>query len=73
MEGINWKDVWARTAKTFVQAFVAAVPVSAIVASVQNLDWSALGQLATAGTLAGVAAVLAFVWNTLLEWTKTEA
>lgn len=70
MEGINWRDVWARTAKTFVQAFVASVPVAAIVASVQSADWSAVGQLAVSGALAGVAAVLAFVWNTLLEWSR---
>ena len=64
MTGINWTDVLARGAKTFVAAFLAVVPVAAVT----TLDYSTL----KAGALAGVAAVITVVWNILLQWSSSE-
>lgn len=59
---MNWKDVLVRAAKTFVQVFLTAFPVTALM----GLDVSALQVAAlSAGASAG-----AIVWNAALEWSR---
>jgi hypothetical protein len=72
MGAVNWKDVLARTVKTFVQAFIGVVPVTAISAAISEGDLSQIAALGLAGAAAGIAAVVAFIWNALLGWSQTE-
>lgn len=65
MGGVNWKDAAVRAVKTFVQAFIAAVPATLLL---DDLD--ALPDLLYAGVVAGGAAALAYVWNVLLTWSN---
>lgn len=70
MNSVNWKDVLIRTVKTFVAA---ALPLLSTVPSlVASGEFDTLPTLAAAAGLAGAAAVITFVWNTLLQWTEAE-
>ena len=65
---MNWKDTLVRAAKTFVQSFV-AILIAAQVDGVSDLfDPSLYDQAA----VAGVAAVLSFIQNTLNQIDTTK-
>jgi len=49
---INLQDVWVRARKTFIQAFIPALP--------------ATGELTTTGLIAAGAAAASAVWNAVL-------
>ena len=68
MNNVNWRDALTRAVKTFVQA---AIPLAATVPGmVAEGTFDALpAVLGTAG-LAGAAAVIALVWNVLLDWSR---
>ena len=57
----NWKDILVRAGKTFVQSFIAILMASQIEGVADLLDPSLYDQAA----VAGIAAVLSFVQNTL--------
>jgi hypothetical protein len=61
MDAIQWPDVFARAAKTFVQIFVTSMPVGALLA----LDVTA----AKAAALSAAGAALALLWNAALQWS----
>lgn len=62
MNSVDFRDAAIRAAKTAVAAFIAVVPATAIVngdvASIKN------------GLIVAGAAVVTFVWNVLLDWTR---
>ncbi len=60
---MDWKDIARRAGKTFVQVFLTAFPVTALV----ELDVPALKVAA----LAAAAAALAWLWNAALEWSRS--
>lgn len=59
---MNYKDVAIRAAKTFAQAFLAALSVSVV--GVADLD------TAKAALIAAVAAGVAAAWNAILNYKK---
>lgn len=66
--GVDVKDALIRAAKTFVAA---AIPLlSGVPALVSKGDFSALPAIGIAAGLAGAAAVITFVWNALLDWSR---
>jgi hypothetical protein len=67
MGTVNWKDAAIRAVKTFVQAFIVAVPSAAILAE----DLDSVEKLLYGGLVAGGAAALAYIWNVLLTWSKS--
>ncbi|MBR3552930.1 MAG: hypothetical protein IKN72_06035 [Clostridia bacterium] len=64
MNKINWKDVAARTVKTFVAAFAPAISIDLLygISDAKGLAKGALAMLISAAS-AGITAV----WNMLLE------
>ena len=68
MNGVDFKDAVVRAAKTFVAA---AVPMlSGVPALVSAGDFETLPVVFGAAGLAGAAAVITFIWNVLLDWTR---
>ena len=57
----NWKDILVRAGKTFVQAFIAILIAAQVDGVADLLDPSLYDQAA----VAGVAALLSFIQNTL--------
>ncbi len=65
---VDWKDAAIRAAKTFVAA---AIPIAApIPTMVANGDVETVPAIAITAALAGAAAVITFVWNVLLDWSR---
>ena len=64
MKDINWKDVAARTAKTFVAVFLGSLCVNVDFA---NVDSKVLARTIFATLLSAVSAGITAVWNLLLE------
>jgi hypothetical protein len=58
------RDILERAAKTFVQAFLSAVPVEIVIG----------GQLPAlrGAVIAAGAAALSVVWNAALQWASTD-
>lgn len=69
MNTVNFKDAIIRGAKTFVQAFIPAAAAVPILVAKGDLD-GALLLLGAAG-LAGSSALIAFIWNVLLDWSRS--
>ena len=68
MNDVNFKDALVRALKTFVAT---AIPLlTGVPALVSNGDFQAIPATATAAGLAGAAAVITFVWNVLLDWSR---
>jgi len=68
MNDVNFKDALVRALKTFVAT---AIPLlTGVPALVSNGDIQAIPATATAAGLAGAAAVITFVWNVLLDWSR---
>ena len=68
MNSVDFKDAGIRAAKTFVAA---AVPLAASVpAAVSSGNFSTIPTTLTVAGLAGAAAVITFVWNVLLDWSR---
>jgi len=63
---LNWKDIVERTAWTFVQGFVSAIPVG-----FSLTDFTSMKILAIAGLTGGIAAVLAFLKNLAKQHLET--
>ena len=57
------RDILVRASKTFVQTFLGAYPVSALM----GLDISTL----ESATLAAAAATLSVFWNAALNWARS--
>jgi len=69
METINVRDALVRALKTFVAA---AIPLlSGVPALVNTGDFDALPAAFTAAGLAGAAAVITFVWNLMLDYSRS--
>lgn len=64
MKRINWKDVAARTVKTFVAVFLGSLCVNV---DLQGVDSKALARALFATLLSAVSAGITAVWNVLLE------
>lgn len=66
---MNWRDVVARAAWTFLQVFIASFLVAGedIINLIFNADWSSLWVLVVATSLAGVAAGLSAVKTIVVE------
>ena len=63
MKNVNWKDVAARAAKTFIEAFVAFVGAELAGMDLFSIDkgmWAAVG-------VSAVAAGISAVWNGMIE------
>ena len=69
MKSVNIRDAAVRALKTFVQAFIPAA--AAVPAMVAKGDLEGAQLLLGAGLLAGSAALIAFVWNILLDWSRS--
>ena len=68
MNSVDFKDAGIRAAKTFVAA---AIPLlSGVPALVSSGDFSTLPSVFAVAGLAGAAAVITFVWNVLLDWSR---
>ena len=70
MKKINWKDIFVRLAKTFVQAFI---PYLLALGDIKNItigDWQTFYGTATAALLAGASAGICAVWNLIIEIVK---
>lgn len=68
MDRLFNKDALVRAAKTFVAA---AIPLLAgVPAAVSAGDLETLPTAFAAAGLAGAAAVITYVWNVLLDWTR---
>lgn len=67
MKKVDWKDIWKRSGKTFVQAFVAAVSIEQL-GAVTDLESAKvfLRSMMVAGLSAGVSAV----WNMVTSCLK---
>lgn len=68
MPNVNWRDAAIRALKTFVQAAIPAM--AGVPALVAEGDFDPVPALAMSAALAGSAAVIAFVWNVLLDWSR---
>ena len=64
MKSINWKDVAARTVKTFVAVFLGLLSVNV---DLQGVDSKVLARVLFATLLSAVSAGITAVWNLLLE------
>ena len=70
MGNVDWRDAALRAVKTFVQA---AIPLAATVPTlVESGNVEGVPAVLSSAGLAGAAAVIAFVWNVLLDWSRTE-
>ena len=61
--GIDWQDIAKRAAKTFLQAFIASIPVDAAFLAGGWTVWRA-------ALLSAAAAGISAVMNLALEWLK---
>lgn len=66
MGSVNWKDAAIRAVKTFVQAFIVAVPATFLTGDLDDVPALLYG-----GAVAGGAAAVAYIWNVLLTWSKS--
>lgn len=66
---MDWKDIAARAAWTFLQAFLAVILVAgeSIIDLLFNADWTQLWTLVLATTLAAVAAGLSALKTLIVE------
>lgn len=65
MKRIDWKNVLARAAKTFVQAFVASLSMEQLVAAA---DAGGPGAVLRPMLVAGFSAGISAVWNMVQEY-----
>lgn len=59
-KNLGWSDIGERTAKTFVEAFLATVATSNIL---NVSDWHSLKTALISTVIAGLAAGISAVWN----------
>lgn len=64
---INWKDLLGRVGKTFVQAFIGAVSVDALIGVT---DLETFKRIAAGLAVAGISAGISAVWNLAQAWAK---
>ena len=62
---IDYKDLFKRAYKTFIQAFLATFSLG--ITGIAFTDLSALYTLATSAAVAGLAAVFSFIGNWIFE------
>lgn len=70
LKEIDWINVAERVAKTFIEAFVAAVAASNIF---EVHDGESLKTAILSTAIAGISAGVSALWNLLCEVTKGEA
>lgn len=62
-KSIDWQDILCRAAKTFLQAFIASIPVDAVFLAG---GWTVWRSALLSAAAAGISAVM----NLILEWLK---
>jgi hypothetical protein len=67
--GIDWQDIAKRAAKTFLQAFVASIPVDA---ALLTGGWNVLRATLLSAAAAGLSAVMNLAIAKLQEWLREE-
>lgn len=69
MKNLDWKDIWKRAGKTFIQAFVVTAGATQL-PQITNLETAkaALFTVIVAGGSAGVSAV----WNMLTDYLSNK-
>lgn len=69
MKNIDWKDIWKRAGKTFIQAFIAA---AGVVQLPQITDLETVKAALLTVIVAGGAAGLSAVWNMLTSYLSNK-
>lgn len=65
MKKIDWKDVGARTVKTFIATFIGALSFGDVLFAIK--DTEGLARYIAASLISAVSAAVTAVWNMLLE------
>lgn len=66
---IDWQDIVRRAAKTFLQAFIASIPVDA---ALLTGGWNVLRATLLSAAAAGLSAVMNLAIAKLQEWMREE-
>ena len=72
MKKINWKDVWNRTWKTFLQGFFSAEIVLTPAMFMEIKDVSTFWKVVTPIIVGGVAGGICAVWNMAKDYFSKE-